>query len=185
MNFVFSAYLSGCSIFTNNFHQVDNAPVFRSGQLDKEDLEDKIQKHNLRSILNLRGAVWHEKWYADEAHVCRKFDVKLYNLPLSARRLPEKEEIKQMLDIFDRGPYPMLIQCQAGADRSALTSAIYRIHVLGHDVGEADDELSLWYGHFGVPYIGTYEMDRFFVLYKKSGAESMREFINKYYKTNN
>lgn len=179
IGFAFSAYLTGCSIFTNNFHQVENAPVYRSGQLDKKDLEEKIKKHNLRSVVNLRGADPGDEWYEDESSVCQKFGVKLYDISMSARRLPTKEEVKQLLDVFDQGKYPMLVHCRAGADRSALGVAIYRIHILGHDVEEADDELSLWYGHFGVPCIGTYELDRFFIVYKKSGAKSLREYLKK------
>lgn len=170
---------SGCSLFGDNFHKVDSQ-FYRSGQLEAQDLEEKIRKNNLRTVVNLRGDNIGEQWYEDEAKVCAQNDVVLYNAPLSARRLPTKKEVEQLLDIFDKGPYPMMVHCMAGADRSGLISALYRIHVKGDSIADADDELSLYYGHVNIPCIGTAALDEFLVLYKKSGAKSLRNFLTAY-----
>ncbi|MBI4141652.1 tyrosine-protein phosphatase [Candidatus Woesearchaeota archaeon] len=169
---------SGCSLFSDNFHKVDSQ-FYRSGQLEAQDLEAKIKKYGIKTVVNLRGDS-DKKWYQGEARVCFENNVVLYDVPLSARRLPTKKEVEQVLDVFEKGPYPMLIHCIAGADRSGLASALYRIHVKGEDANNADDELSLYYGHIAIPIVGTYALDEFLILYKKSGAETIKEFLNMY-----
>ena len=49
----------------------------------------------------------------------------LYDLPLSATRRPARLELLRLIDVLERCPYPLLIHCKSGADRTGLASALY------------------------------------------------------------
>ncbi len=47
---------------------------------------------------------------------------------------------------------PILIHCKAGADRTGLAAAIYISRVALLDENDATAQLSIRYGHIGIPY---------------------------------
>jgi protein tyrosine/serine phosphatase len=59
----------------------------------------------------------------------------------------------------------VLIHCQSGADRTGLVAAIYEYAVAARPAEEAEEQLSLRYGH--VPYLWsrTGAMDRSFEIF--------------------
>ena len=66
----------------------------------------------------------------------------------------------------------MLVHCKSGADRSGLVSALFRLVEERAPPAEADQELSLVYGHF--PYLTskTVAMDEsFWAFVRRSGNE--------------
>jgi protein tyrosine/serine phosphatase len=56
-----------------------------------------------------------------------------------------------LVALLREAPKPMLIHCKDGADRAALASALYHLAIEGKPLAEADDELTVWYGH--IPFI--------------------------------
>jgi hypothetical protein len=71
-------------VATVKFHEVAAGKVFRSAQLNKEQLTAAIQRHGIKSVLNLRGMNVGKPWYDDEITVCKQDRVVHYDLPLSA-----------------------------------------------------------------------------------------------------
>jgi len=143
-----------------NFHCVTESKAYRSGQLDTDKLEHYISKYNIKSVLNLRGENSDKQWYLDETDVCKRNNVAHYDLSLSARREPSDKDIKQMIEIFETAPHPILIHCRGGSDRSSLASAIWKVVVEGKTKEQAKDQLSVYYGH--LPFGETAAMDIYF-----------------------
>jgi protein tyrosine/serine phosphatase len=57
-------------------------------------------------------------------------------------------------------PKPILIHCRGGADRTGLASVLYSQRIAGIPTGRAEQQLSLYFGHVGVPLISSaYAMD--------------------------
>ena len=52
---LFAAFL-GLQLHFDNFHEVIPNELYRSAQLDAEDIKHHVEKKAIRSILNLRGA---------------------------------------------------------------------------------------------------------------------------------
>lgn len=173
-------FFSGCHLFGDNFGEVDYGVVFRSAQLDSESLEERIKENQIKSVLNLRGEKPQKEWYQEEKKTCERLNVKLYNVKMSARHLPYKDTLENLLNVFETCKYPLLIHCKAGADRTGLASALYLIHINYSKVKRADDELSLWYGHISLPDLATYAMDQFLLIYDNSPAKNLREFLKTY-----
>jgi len=161
------AYAVYCAIIisTGNFHSVEAGQLYRSAQLDAAEFEQVIPAYHIRSVLNLRGPNPESAWYADELAVAERWHVAHFDVGISARRSPTPEQLDRILAILRTAPKPLLIHCQAGADRTGLVAALYR-YAIGHEPAERSaDELSLRYGHF--PYLTseTGAMDESFRTY--------------------
>ncbi len=143
-----------------NFHPITAGEAYRSALLDRDELEYYIKKYSIKSIVNLLGEKPKETWYKEEVQVSSEYHVKHYDLSLPALHEPNEEEVQKLLEIFKTAPRPVLIHCKAGADRSGLAAAMWKVIVDKEPKSEAGKHLSIWYGH--VPIGNTIAMDHFF-----------------------
>jgi protein tyrosine/serine phosphatase len=143
-----------------NFHPITPGEAYRSAQLDRDELEDYLARFNIRSVLNLRGKKEGRPWYEEETAVCRDLGVRHYGLRLSAEKAPDPKEIEELLRIFRSAPRPVLIHCKAGADRSGLAAALWKVVNDGTSKSVARRQLSIRYGH--MPLGPTQALDDFF-----------------------
>jgi protein tyrosine/serine phosphatase len=141
----------GAIQYQGNFHAVKEGAFYRSAQLSKNELQSAIREHNIRSVLNLRGAHPGQVWYDEELAMSRSLGVAHYDYALSSHRFVTRQQIGEVLGLVRDAPKPLLVHCKAGADRTGLISALYRFAGEGVSADEADRELSLVYGHF--PYL--------------------------------
>ena len=150
---------SGCA----NFAQVDHA-VYRSAQPTGAQLLYWSQEHGIRSVLNLRGEGDTRIDYLVERAVCESAGLRLYNLPLSARRAPTVQEIEVLASIFWSAPKPILVHCKSGSDRTGLAVAVYLMFIRGRTSRSAVDEALSWrYGHlrFVHPELSAYLLEHY------------------------
>ena len=145
---------------TSNFHTITPAEAYRSAQLSDKKLEYYIKQNHIKSILNLRGGSSDMQWYRDEISMSAKYKVTHYDVTLSSSREPSTDDIKKIIEIFKSAPRPILIHCKAGADRSGLVAAMWKVFVDKEPKSEAKKQLSIFFGH--IPVGGTYAMDHFF-----------------------
>jgi protein tyrosine/serine phosphatase len=130
-----------------NFYEIEAGKYYRSAQLSGVQLEDYIKKHNIKTVINLRGENRGESWYRAEEETSRRLNVGLINISMSANRLPHREDLIKLLDAFKDAPRPLLVHCQAGADRTGEATAIYQMLYMGKPKAEAMKMLSIRYGH--------------------------------------
>jgi protein tyrosine/serine phosphatase len=147
-----------------NFHPITAGEAYRSAQLDQDELEHYIRKYAIRSVINLRGMHDDEKWYRDEIEICGRLGVAHYDLDLSSDKAPAKTELRDLLGLFETAPRPVLIHCQAGADRSGLAAALWKLVVDRAPKSVARKQLSILYGH--IPFGSTQVLDDFIEKYK-------------------
>jgi protein tyrosine/serine phosphatase len=141
----------GAIQYQGNFHTVKEGTFYRSAQLSEKELRSAIREHNIRSVLNLRGAHPGQAWYDEELAISRSLGVVHYDYALSSHRFVTRQQIGEVLGLVRDAPKPVLVHCKSGADRTGLISALYRFAGEGVTADEADRELSLVYGHF--PYL--------------------------------
>jgi len=124
-----------------------------------------IEKHHIKSILNLRGSS-KKQWYTDEINISNEYNITHYDYGIGDRRLATIEQMDKIVEIIKNAPKPILIHCKAGADRTSLASALY-LYAIKHDV-VPQKEISILYGHF--PWLGsrTIAMDKSFSYYMKT-----------------
>jgi protein tyrosine/serine phosphatase len=166
------ASLLGC--FGDNFRAVVPGRVYRSGQLSPEGLEERLRRHEIQSIVNLRGEKEDREWYRRELEVARRRGVLVRSLDLIPERLPSRPDVIALIDALEGLAEPILIHCSAGADRTGFASVIARMAKGGAPFEEARSELSFRYGH--LPFGPASEIGGIFDQYEKyrraSGAPS-------------
>ena len=150
----------GVQQYTGNFHSVVDGEVYRSAQMTGTQLSDYTAKVGLKSVLNLRGAAPDADWYQAEIADSARLGLVHADFALSASREVTNDEAVQLIALMQTLPKPLLIHCKQGSDRTGLLAALYLASIKGVDVDTADDELSLAFGHFSVPYLSAaYPMD--------------------------
>lgn len=145
----------------DNFRVVTD-DLYRAGQLRSDEWSESFDEHHYRSVLNLRGASPHKDWYQVERTFSDQHGLWHYDFGLSDGVEPSMEAMRSLVALMRSAPKPLLIHCQAGADRSGLAAALYLYGVEGRSKGEASGQLSLWYGHFPWLTSRTGAMDRAF-----------------------
>ena len=147
-----------------NVHTVIPGQVYRSAQLDPDQLRELIRKKRIRTVINLRGTCPEQGWYLGEARVTHHLGISQEDVSLSAKRLPAPNEIRRMVEVLDRTEKPVVIHCQRGADRTGLvaTAAV----LLHTDASLTTARRQLWtrYGHVSAGR--TAVIDRFFDFYE-------------------
>jgi len=136
---------------TGNFHAVIPGEFYRSAQISGEDLRALAQRHGIRSVVNLRGANPGTPWYDAEVTVARDLGLAHYDFRMSASTHVEAAQAARLLALLRDAPKPVLVHCQSGADRTGLASSLYLAGIAGRDEEEAEWQLSLLYGHIGIP----------------------------------
>jgi protein tyrosine/serine phosphatase len=149
-----------------NFHPITDGEAYRSAQLRGDKLEYYLKRYNIKSILNLRGGNHTADWYGEELTVSAANRIAHYDIALGSTKEPDEKDVKQLMEIFREAPRPILIHCQAGADRSGVVAAMWKVIVDKEPKSEAKKQLSIFYGH--VPLGGTSAMDNFFEKWQPS-----------------
>lgn len=133
-----------------NFRVVDVGRFYRSGQLSDRQLVRVIDRYQIRTIINLRGAHPGARWYERERAVARERGVDLVDVDLRSYRLPHKEVLIRLLDAYREAERPILVHCSFGADRAGQAAAIYQLEYMDASKAEALEMLSLRYLHLSL-----------------------------------
>ena len=145
-----SLLIFGCNPL-KNFHEVDEGKFYRSAQLSGDEFEAAIQHLGIKTIINLRGES-PKQWYQDEIEVARRHNVKHISIRMSAKRLPHRQDLIKLLDAYRDAERPILIHCQAGADRTGEAAFLYQVLYQNKTEEEALKMQSPRYFHFEMKY---------------------------------
>jgi GR25 family glycosyltransferase involved in LPS biosynthesis/protein tyrosine phosphatase (PTP) superfamily phosphohydrolase (DUF442 family) len=145
-----------------NFHSVVAGELYRSAQPMPNQIDAYVEMYGIKTIINLRGPNSGHSWYDREIIEASKLNVDHFDFPMSARSELSKEQAETLISLFKRSKKPILIHCRDGADRTGLASALYVASVSKQGEEAAEDQLSIMYGHFPIPWLSIYAMDRTF-----------------------
>ncbi len=137
--------------FQGNLGIVDPGLVIRSAQPTSR-LPGWIREYGLHAILNLRGGAPSDWWYGAEVTAARASNVAFYDFPMNATRRPSRLELLVLIDTLRSCPYPLLIHCKSGADRTGLATALYLMVRRGVPPEEAEGAFTI--EHLHVPIGG-------------------------------
>jgi protein tyrosine/serine phosphatase len=147
--------------FSGNFHQVVADEVYRSAQVSDADIAEYQARYGIRSILNLRGAEPGKDWYDKEVAASTALGVAHVDFRMNASQELGPAEAAQLVALMRDMPKPLLVHCRHGSDRTGLAMSLYLAAISGADEATAEGQLSLWYGHFAVPWLSdAYPMDQ-------------------------
>lgn len=150
------AVFSALSLYRyfHNFYEVIPNAVYRSNQPDINALEKDMHLYHLKSILNLRGKNFEEKWYQDEIQFSATHQIIHYDIALESKKLPSKDTIEHIIAILMKAPKPILIHCESGVDRTGFVSALALLVLNNASIDEAKKQVSWHYFVFSAHSVG-------------------------------
>ncbi len=155
---------------------------YRSAQVNRHQLEQWIDKYDLKTVVSLRGGSSNNPDLVASRTAAANKGIRFVQHKLRARRYPTKAELLGLWKIFAEGDYPMLVHCQSGVDRSGLASGLYLLWRT-NDLDQAEEQLDfIPYWHTG--WFGSYKLDQVFEMYRPfHGTLSFPEWVEKEYRT--
>jgi protein tyrosine/serine phosphatase len=160
---VIAVYFSAIGIqqyVFGNIHSVVEGEFYRSAQLSPEQITAVAKEKGIKSIINLRGDNSGTPWYDDEVKASKENNITHLNFRMKSSRDLTDAQVVELVALMKDAPKPVLVHCAAGADRSGLAAALYRLKIKGDPLSEASNELSLRYGHMPFYFNSSYAMER-------------------------
>jgi glucans biosynthesis protein C len=140
--FLFSGWNLLCD---NHFHSVVEGDVYRCNRPGKQELDDILAKHNIRTVISLAAGHPTEHWVQDQAAVCDKRQIRLVALSFREDLIPDRIQIRQLQQALQESPRPVLL---VGGKRSpTLAGFASAVAVLMEDgsVEKAMEQFGLQY----------------------------------------
>ena len=121
--------------FNYRFLEISEGKVYKSGVVPPYEIADFVKKHDIKSIVDLRGPVTRDKinnpenWTeinAEKSAAAKIKGLNYYNIP--SEQVPKKANLDKFYKVIDNPDnYPILIHCYHGIGRAQVYSAVYRI----------------------------------------------------------
>jgi protein tyrosine/serine phosphatase len=146
-------------VLNNNFNEVRPGELYRSAQPDALEIAAYANRYKIKTIVNLRGSNPGTLWYDSEVAASEALGITHIDFPMSAKRELTLAQAQALVEIFRTAEKPILIHCEAGADRSGLASALYLAAVSKVGEATAERQLSIRFGHISSPLSASYAMD--------------------------
>ena len=137
---------------SDNFHTVQKGQLYRSKQLSPKKFYRYVKYYNLKTIINLRGKNKDKRWWIEEKNFCKRNQLGFFNISMSAKTYPTKENILKLLKLFKFAKKPILIHCYGGSDRTGEASALWKLIIEKKTKKEALKQLQVKFGHLKFLY---------------------------------
>jgi len=124
---------------SGNVHEVEPGLLYRSAQINGDQLRTTLSRYHIRTVINLRGNGSGRQCYDDEVAVSASLGVQHLDIALSANREPDAPTLALLVTLLRTAPPPVLIHCNGGADRSGLSAAVYEYVVAGNRLNKPPD----------------------------------------------
>lgn len=128
----------------HNFEMVADG-VYRSNQPDFDRFA-AYKDMGIKTVLNLRGKMA-EPFYLFETEACAKLGLTLVTTQMSARKVPHKAVLQEVMQAFETMEKPFMFHCKSGADRTGLVSAFYLLQYTDTPDDVVRQHLSFRYLH--------------------------------------
>ncbi|MFK0165377.1 dual specificity protein phosphatase family protein [Rhizobium sp. NPDC090279] len=149
-------------LWTTNFHPVIAGELYRSSQPSPATIAELQKQYGIKTIINLRGYNSGRHWYDNEVAEAKELNIGHIDFHMSSGRELTQAQAAQLVEIMRDAPKPILIHCQAGADRTGLASALYLAAIAKTNEATAAGQMSIIYGHLPLSFTRAYAMDRTF-----------------------
>lgn len=147
-------------VHSQNFHTILQGELYRSAQLSPQELDDVMRIHGIQTVFNLRGTGFGQDWYDSERALVQGSGARYISVDMKSHKPFSETEAADLIGFFERVKKPILIHCKAGADRTGLAAALYLMAVHNVPLQDAQKQLSIKYGHFSLPFLPEFHMDR-------------------------
>ena len=163
----------------HNFEAVTDG-VYRSNQPDFKRFA-AYQEMGIKTILNLRGDK-PKPFYLFEKEACDALGLTLVTIKMSAGRVPPRDRLLSLMQIFETIERPFLIHCKSGADRTGLAAALYLLTYTQTPDDAVRRQLSFRYLHIRKSSTGALDFVlEAYLARRKDSPISVRDWITDEY----
>jgi hypothetical protein len=113
------------SYLCDNFAQVCEKRLYKSGVLTAERLAYYIDTYSIKMVINLRNCQPEVKWWQDMSFICKQKETQLVDLETSCNEPVKKEIFERLIKIFKTTSDPILIVDKGGVVRSGEIAALW------------------------------------------------------------
>jgi len=145
--------------------------IMRSGRLDGGELEEVIERSELRTVVSLTGSGSEDDWVGAERELCAAKGIRHVTLPFSLDEWPGRAQVALVIQLLDTAERPLLFHCLRGVDRSGWAAAVALV-LDDVPVERALRQMSRRTGHLCDP--SACPLHRFFASYRAHLAASGR-----------
>ena len=144
---LFALFLWGSYFYYSktNFHTVIQNKFYRSAQLDVNSLKHTITEHKIATVINMRGTNPEDEWYIQEKQATLSVNAKHVDIKFTAYGLPKISRVKDLINLLQSQPKPILIHCNGGADRAGLASIIVLLLEAKQSLSDIEKQVSWRY----------------------------------------
>jgi len=109
------------------------------------NLARSVRQHQIKTVLNLRGANPDEPWYQAELQATLDAGATQVDLSMASDMWVSRQQARTILQVLDTCEKPVLIHCQWGAERTGLVTAISELTRPDRTLEEARSQFALSY----------------------------------------
>jgi protein tyrosine phosphatase (PTP) superfamily phosphohydrolase (DUF442 family) len=121
------------------------AAVYRSAQLTARGLTREIERHRIRTVLNLRGPNPDQPWYRAERAATLTAAATQVDVPMASDHWLSRQQARTLVELLEGCERPLLIHCEWGAERTGLAAAFAELLRPGGSLASARRQFSPWY----------------------------------------
>jgi protein tyrosine/serine phosphatase len=135
----------------HNFETITEGKVYKSGVIPPDEIETYVEKHKIKSIVDLRFPGTADlvnnpeiptELTAEKLAIEKLKNVNYFNL--GSDQVPKQHNLDAFFKVMDNPDnYPVLIHCYHGVGRAEMYSALYRVEYEGMAPDEARQKTRL------------------------------------------
>ncbi|HVJ83287.1 MAG TPA: hypothetical protein VNC50_19640, partial [Planctomycetia bacterium] len=131
--------VAGCS----SVRPVASGAVYRSGQLSPPQLAEAVRRHDIKTVVNLRGREPEARWYQVQKAALDRLNVRQIDVAFSGEA-PNERQVAELMDVYRRAEKPLLVHSRSANGSVGLASGLYRVGVGRETNDAARKELAFW-----------------------------------------
>jgi protein-tyrosine phosphatase len=123
----------------DHFDVVKHGILYRSGQLNGNQLEAAVKCYNIRTVINFQIP---GRGVDEERALVRKLGIDFLNLPMPGDGFGQEAQFREVLKACD-DPHrrPVLVHCARGTCRTGAAVALYRFERDGWTIADVSAEM--------------------------------------------
>lgn len=123
----------------DHFDVVKGGILYRSGQLEPEQLAQVVRTHGLRTVVSFQVA---GEGVENEHRLAKELGVNFVNLPMPGDGAGREEQFREVLKLLDDpARRPILVHCARGTCRTGAAVGLYRLERDGWTIEDVAGEM--------------------------------------------
>ncbi len=124
---------------------------YKSRLLSSDELKKIKREYGIKTVISLMGNYPTNELLESEIKTCEDLGMNFHRIEIgSAKELLNSNQIKKLIETYQKEDGPFLVHCKHGSDRAGLASLLYLWWIKKAPFEEAKKQLSIKYGYIKI-----------------------------------